>query len=352
MGQPLAALTVLSQRGDAHARAVRGIALAQLGEFDRAKRELTSARGEFARQGETVWATKALAALAEIGLATRDIEFARSHLDATPLRADGDHASASYVDIQRARLYALLGRVDDARALLAAAHDGPAAELARAETAAAAGCFRDAARHATASEAGANPMLAGEARRLRQELNRQAFILHRGGVERRLSLVELEDLDHPYVDTIRRRCGDLDLQRRPGQFELLVGLARGPVTTTNLFGRSNESLQVRLRMEVSRVRRATGFVIEATEMGFVCPGLGLLVPEVDDPLALLADGESWSPRALAAVWGESVRTVERRLREQPGITATGLGRARRYATQRGLAATATRLLLLARADVK
>jgi hypothetical protein len=131
------------------------------------------------------------------------------------------------------------------------------------------------------------------------------------------------------------------------------------VTAASLFGRTNDALTARLRMEITRARQLTGLAIVPANGAFVAPDLGLLLPKAwaagraDDRLqAVLADGEAWSPRALAAVLGESVRTVERRLADlgtASGVAAEGQGRARRYRAATRSVDTATRLLLLSRA---
>lgn len=346
-GHPLAALSAVGLDQDPHAQALRGIALAQLGEFERSKRDLVQALAAFQRDGEVVWTTKALAALAEVGFATRDLDIALRGLDAAPLRRVGDDTSAAYVEIQRIRLLALLGRTTDAKAALAAVGDGPAAALAKAEVAASCGRFGDAVKELEAVGSD-NPLLAGEARRFAAELARPAFYFQLGTNVRRVSLLEVENLRAPYVDTVRRRLGALDLRLRPAELELAIGLARGPVTAATLFGRANESLAVRLRMEVSRLRRSSGLEIVATDSGFVCAPLGLLLPEVPGLEAVLADGEAWPPRAIAAVLGETLRTTQRRLAEATDVVKKGAGRSIRYQLAAGRVGIATRLLLLTR----
>lgn len=346
-GQPLAALSAVGLDQGPHALALRGIALAQLGEFERSKRDLVLALAAFERDGESVWTTKVMAALAEVGFATRDLDIALRGLDAASLRRVGDETSASYVEIQRIRLLALLGRTADAKIALAQVGDGPAAALAKAEVAASCGRFGEAAK-ILAEVKSENPLLAGEARRFAAELARPAFYYQLGTGVRRVSLLEVERLPAPYVDTVRRRLGALDLRLRPAQLELLIGLARGPVTASTLFGRTNESLTARLRMEVSRLRKDSGLEIQATDDGLVCAPLGLLLPEVPGLEAVLADGEAWPPRAIVAVLGETLRTTQRRLAEATDVVKKGAGRSIRYQLAAGRVGIATRLLLLTR----
>lgn len=340
-GNPLEALRRIGVRRDAHALAVRGIALAQLGELDRARDALALALRRFRRAREPIWIVKARAALAEIDWAARDLVGAARRLDSGPLRRIGDLASAAYVDIQKARLLAFVGKGKEAERLLAGVAWGPAAVLARAELLAFRGRFRAAAKLAKELES-PNPLLAGEARRLFRELTRPGF---RYG-ERAVSLADLESIREPYVDTIRKRFGSVDLSRRPVQFELMVALARGPVAPEKLFPAANESHRVRLNMEVSRLRRATGLRIRSTPRGFVMEPVGLLLPGTDPIEALLADGQAWPPRAIAAALGLTVRSVERALADSPRVTSVGRGRSVRYRLRRVGPGIATQLLLL------
>lgn len=338
-GRPLEALAAVADRRDAHGDAIRGIALAQLGEFDRAKRSLSRALRRFRRARESTWIVKAQAALAEIDLACRDLVAASRRLDSRPLREIGDPASAAYVDVQRARLLAMTGRHREAQAVLSSVSWGPAAVLARAELLALQGRFAEAARVRVRST---NPLLAGEADRLRREL--LAPSLRFSG--RPISLVELERIQKPYVDAIRKRFGDLDLSRRPAQFEILLALARGPVTAKKLYPVANESHEARLKVEISRLRRH--LEIRKTRAGYVAD-LGILLPSTDSIEALLADGMEWPPRSIAQALGLTVRSVQRALEESPRVIAVGRGRARRYRLRKGTGIATQLLLLSARA---
>lgn len=338
-GRPLEALAVVAGRRDAHGDAIRGIALAQLGELDRARASLSKALRRFRRAKEPAWIVKAQAALAEVDLAQRDLVGAARRLDSRPLREIGDHDSAAYVDVQRARLLAMLGRTREAERLLASVTWGPAAVLARAELLALQGRFGEAARIRVR---GANPLLVGEGERLRREL--LAPSLRLGG--RPISLVELEKIRKPYVDAVRRRLGDLDLSRRPAQFEILLALARGPVTAKRLYPVANESHDARLKTEISRLRKHVE--IRKTRAGYVAD-LEVLLPASDSIEALLADGAAWPPRAIAQALGRTVRSVQRALEDSTRVVPVGRGRARRYRLRRGTGIATQLLLLSARA---
>lgn len=345
-GQPLPALGHLGPRRDAHALALRGIALAQLGELDRARRALVAALRRFRRARAPLWAAKSAAALAEVDLARRDLVAAERTLDSRPLRALGDAASAAYLDILRARLLGLLRHPAAAEAVLRGVPWGPAAALARAELLARRGRFAAAARVAQSVQT-ENPLLAGEARRLGHELTRPAFTWRHAGCTRTLSLLDVERLHEPYVDAIRRRFGGRSLARTPAAFALLLALARGPVTARRLYGATNDALAARLKVEISRLRRATGLCIRATPRGFETAPIGVLLPATDPIGALLADGAAWPPGAIAAALGRTVRSVERDLARVAGVRAVGRHRNRRYLGARPGTGIATQLLLLA-----
>jgi DNA-binding transcriptional ArsR family regulator len=125
--------------------------------------------------------------------------------------------------------------------------------------------------------------------------------------------------------------------------------------------RVTESHRVRLRVELSRLRRLlAGMVdISATASGFQllarndAPTLLVLPPtsdEVSELLALLQSGEPWSTSALAAALGKSQRSVQRALsalQDDARVTALGRGRAQRWVLTPQTAFTTT-LLLVAR----
>ena len=93
-GDPLGALKRVALRDDASALALRGIAMAQLGDFVRAKALLRRAARAFGPE-EAVARARCVAAEAEIALASRDLGWPARALDAarTTLEAHGDRVT-------------------------------------------------------------------------------------------------------------------------------------------------------------------------------------------------------------------------------------------------------------------
>src|SRR4029434_8464907 len=79
-GDPLGALKRVALRDDAPARALRGIAMAQLGDFARAKALLRSAARAFGPK-QPVAHARCVVAEAEIALVSRDLSWAARTLD-------------------------------------------------------------------------------------------------------------------------------------------------------------------------------------------------------------------------------------------------------------------------------
>src|SRR5580658_1248942 len=96
-GDPLGALKLVALREDAPALALRGIAMAQLGEFVRAKELLRSARRAFTLKEEVARA-RCVVAEAEIALASRDLSWPAQLLDAAraTLETHGDRLNAAH----------------------------------------------------------------------------------------------------------------------------------------------------------------------------------------------------------------------------------------------------------------
>src|SRR5437762_3033390 len=125
-GDPLGALKRVALRGDAPALALRGIAMAQLGDLVRAKALLRSAARAFGPR-EAVARARCVVAEAEIALASRDLGWPAKALDAAraTLEAHGDAANAAHARYLETRRLLLIGRVDEAERKLAALDPAP-----------------------------------------------------------------------------------------------------------------------------------------------------------------------------------------------------------------------------------
>lgn len=119
-GDPLGALNRVALRDDAPALALRGIAMAQLGDFTRAKALVRSAARAFGSK-ETVARARCIVAQAEIALASRDLGWSAKTLDAAraTLEEHGDRVNAAHARYLEARRFLLIGRLDEAERMLA-----------------------------------------------------------------------------------------------------------------------------------------------------------------------------------------------------------------------------------------
>ncbi len=373
-GDPLGALNRVALRDDAPALALRGIAMAQLGDFVRAKALLRRAARAFGPT-EAVARARCVVAEAEIALVSRDLSWSAKELVAARavLERHGDRVNAAYARLLEVRRLLLIGRLDEAERALAALGPAPfppasrtAYELVvagiamrrlRTEAARAAlSRARRAARHARI------PALTAEVERALLTLNAPAARLIADGEERLLRLEEVEALlgsNALVVDACRYAVRDagtvVSLARRPVLFALARALGEAwpqdvprDALVARVFGWkvADESYRARLRVEVGRLRRAlrTQAEIRATKRGFALAPrrareVVVLARPVEDEhaavLALLADGESWSSSALALALGTSQRTVQRALDSLAAagkVQPFGRGRARRWMT--------------------
>ena len=373
-GDPLGALNRVALRDDAPALALRGIAMAQLGEFGRSKELLQQAARAFGPR-EAVARARCVVAEAEVALVSRDLGWPAKTLDAAraTLEARGDLANAAHARILEIRRLLLIGRLDAAeRALAWIAPDTLPPALRATHAMASAGIAvrrirTEAARTAlaraasTAREAGI-PALTAEVESAARNLDAPAARLVARGEEHLLRLAEVETLlasGKLIVDACRyvvREGGIVaPLATRPVLFALARALGEawpGDVSRDELIARAfrgkeaDESHRARLRVEIGRLRGALGDLagVHATEHGFALAprrarDIAVLAPPVDDRnaavLALLADGESWSSSALALALGASQRTVQRALDALAGagkVESYGRGRARRWIT--------------------
>lgn len=371
-GDPLAALKCVALRDDAPALALRGTALAQLGDFERAKILLRRAARAFGA-AEPVARARCAVAEAEIALASRDLAWptqAMAAAEAT-LAAHGDHANAAHARLLEARRLLLVGQIDAAARCLDTLDPSPlppalraAHELALAGIAMRrihAGVARDALQHARRAALRAGiPALVAEVESMLRELDAPAARRVRHGESRMLRVDEVEALlasPALVVDGCRHAAhhagNTIPLATRPVLFALLRMLAEAwpddvsrDAMVANAFRlrETDESARARLRVELGRLRKVLRPLAEvrATPRGFaLAPRHAREVVVLARPaeeqhatlLALLADGESWSSSALATAIGNSQRKVQRALVSLAAhgkINAMGRGRARRW----------------------
>ncbi|KWA14716.1 DNA-binding protein [Burkholderia cepacia] len=385
-GDALGALNRIALRDDAPALALRGIAMAQLGDFERARTLVRGAARAFGTR-EAVARARCVVAEAEIALASRDLRWPTRALDAAcaTLDAHGDRANAAHARYLGVRRLLLVGQLDDAERMLAnldpaplpaasrAAHELIAAGIAmrRIRTQAARAALVRA--RAAARDAGIAALTA-EIDTAARVLDAPAARLIARGTSRLVQLDEVETLfasNALVVDACRHTVRDarttVSLARRPVLFVLARALGEAwpaDVSRNALVAaafrakHADESHRARLRVEIGRLRAVLRPLanIVATPRGFALEPLGIretvvLARPVDDRhaavLALLADGEAWSSSALALALGASQRTVQRALdvlAEADKVQALGRGRARRWTTP-PLPGFATTLLL-------
>ena len=371
-GDALGALKRVALRDDPPALALRGIAMAQLGEHPRARELLRRAARRFGAH-ETVARARCVVAEAEVALAMRDLKGSTRPLAtaATTLAVHADHANARQALLISARRQLLLGRLHEAAQTLArldthalspslAAVAGlVSAELAlrslRIDDARAALAYA----HAAASHARV-PALQAEVTQALALLEQPAARRLSPDGERLLRLDEVANLETRsalVVDGCRRGlgCGPhwQSLARRPVLFSLARALARawpGDADRDALIAdafrtrRPDETHRARLRVEIGRLRALVKSMarIEATARGFALKPLDghevvLLAPPIDGDqaslVALLSDGSAWSTSALALALDASQRTVQRALAElqaQGRVRAIGQARAMRW----------------------
>jgi tetratricopeptide (TPR) repeat protein len=373
-GDPLGALKRVALRNDAPALALRGIAMAQLGDFARAKELLRNAARAFGTK-EPVARARCIVAEAEIALASRDLARSAKMLDAAraTLEAHGDRLNAGFARYLEVRRLLLIGRLDQAECKLAdldpslfspasrTFHELVIAGIAmrRLRTKEARTALARAER--AAHEAGI-PALMAEVEAAARILNTPAARVISRGQEHLLMLEDVGRLlasKAIIVDACRNFVHHADivvsLARRPVLFALARALGEawpGDVTRDLLLSRAfgarfvDESHRARLRVEIGRLRGKLSKLadITATERGFaLVPQRGREVvvlarpveEEHGDVLAFLTDGESWSSSALAIALGASQRTVQRALdtlAAEGKVQSFGRARSRRWIT--------------------
>jgi hypothetical protein len=386
LGDPLGALKRVALRDDAPALALRGIAMAQLGDLGRAKTLLRSAARAFGPK-EALARARCVVAEAEIALVSRDLGQSTKVLESAraTLEAHGDRVNAAHARYIVIRRLLLIGHLDEAERMLAdlavlplsaaskTVHElvlaGIAVRRLRTRVARAA-----LARARSAARRAGIPALTAEVEIASRVLATPAARLIAPGVQQQLLLGEVEALlasNALVVDACRhvvRQKGTLvSLAKRPVLFALLRGLGEAwpaDVPRDELVARAfrlklaDESHRARLRVEVARLRTLLRTLadVRATKRGFAlvpCSArkvvvLARLVEEKHAAvLGVLADGESWSSSALALALATSQRTVQRALDSLAAagkVQSFGHGRTRRWMTPPAPGFTTTLLL--------
>jgi tetratricopeptide (TPR) repeat protein len=376
-GDAFGALKRVALRDDAPALALRGIAMAQLGDLARARSLLRDAARAFGAAA-AVPRARCIVAEAEVAFASRDLGWSPAALDdaRATLEAHGDRANAAHARHLEARRLLLLGRVDDAEGALDTidardvARLPPALRAVHHLTLAGIAMRRLRAReahaaleraHEAAREAGI-PALGAEVEEAWRTLRAPAARIVGHGDDRSLLLGDVEALLASralVVDACREAVRDeaamVSLATRPVLFALARALGEawpGDVPRDALIARAfgsrftDASHRARLRVEVARLRTALRGIagVVATARGFALAPrrasevVVIALPVEDEHarlVALLADGESWSSSALALALGTSQRTVQRALDDLAAsgrVQSYGRGRARRWIT--------------------
>jgi hypothetical protein len=371
-GDPFGALNRVALRDDAPALALRGIAMAQLGDLERARALLRRAAKAFGTR-EAVARARCIVAESEIALVTRDLGWPVKTLEAAQatLLRHGDVVNAAHARHLVARRFLLTGQLSEAEHAIAdldvsmfppasrAAFELVVAGIAlrRLHTRAA----RDAVARATlAAESAGIASLLAEVERASMILDTPAARLIGGGTERPLLLEDVEAIlasDALVIDAcrnaVRQSGASFSLATRPVLFALTRALGEAwpddvarDVLLARAFGAKfvDDSHRARLRVEIGRLRvalrrtagiRATkrGFALEPHRAGEVLVLARPIEEEHASLLALLDDGEAWSTSALAVALGASQRTLQRALEalaREGKVQPFGRGRARRW----------------------
>ena len=373
-GDPLGALKRVALRDDAPALALRGIAMAQLGDHVRAKALLRSAARAFGPK-EAVARARCVVAEAEVALASRDLGWSAKALYAARATLDehGDRVNAAHARYLEVRRLLLIGCLDEAERTLGALDAAllpPASRAVHELVVAGIAMRRIQTKKARAALARAEraarhagiPALTAEVESASLVLNTPAARLIARGEERLVLLEDVETLLASkafVVDACRHVVRDeskvISLAKRPVLFALARALAEAwpadvprDALVARAFGlkHADESLRARLRVEVGRLRTMLRTLadVSATKRGFALAPrrareVVVLARPVEEKhaavLAFLADGESWSSSALALALGASQRTVQRALDSLAAthkVQSFGRGRARRWMT--------------------
>ena len=373
-GDPLGALNRIALRNDAPSLALRGIAMAQLGDLAKAKTLLRNAVRGFGPR-EAVARARCVVAEAEIALVSRDLNWPSKTLAAAraTLEKHGDLANAAHAGHIEARRLLLLGRLDEAERTLAEVVTSPlppASQAVRELVGAGIAIRRLKTKHARAAldraaraaRLAGIPALAAEVESANLVLDTPAARLIARGKEHTVLLGQVEALAaskalvvDAFHHTVRKGGVVVSLGTRPVLFALARPLAQAwpaDVSREALMAAAfharhvDESHRARLRVEIGRLRAKLKPLadVRATKQGFALVPrktreVVVLARPVEEKhatvLALLSDGEPWSSSALALALGTSARTVQRALEEltrSNKVQSFGHGRARRWMT--------------------
>ncbi|WIG55327.1 MAG: Malic enzyme [Rhodanobacteraceae bacterium] len=372
LGDPLGALKRVALRDDAPALALRGIAMAQLGDFERAKALVRRAERAFGAR-ESVARARCVLAEAEIALASRELGSPARRLEAAraTLEAHGDRINAAHARYLAIRRLLLIGRVDEAERALAETNVASLPPALRAIHELSIGGIairriharaarKALARAGSAARQAGIPALTAEVETLARALDAPAARRVSRGASRLLNLEQVEALlasEDLVVDAcrcvVRDARSQVPLASRPVLFALARMLAeawptdapRNDLIAIAFRTRyADETHRARLRVEIGRLRRALRAMadVRATVRGFELVPRGardvvVLARPVEEKhaavLAVLSDGEAWSSSALAMALGISQRVVQRALdalAESGKVQALGRGRSRRW----------------------
>ena len=384
----LGALRLIGRREDPEALALRGVAMAQLGEDRDAQKLLARAERGLARTDARMHA-RVVAARGEVALGMRDLALAGRLLEEAEAALGDDRLNRTFVRLLRVRRLLLLGRIEEAHPLVSMDLRGAPsrlqvlAELLRADVAARRLRVLEAeaalARARKATRTAALPPLMAQVERFAADFSAPVARIIRDRTFALATLADVVSLARSkglVVDGCRRelRLGQVtvSLATRPVLFalaetlgEAAPGAASRALLMERAFGarRPNESLRARLRVEVGRLRRALAPLamnVVPTPEGFALTGdsdamrVIVVLPPADGEasllLALLRGGEAWSSSSLASASRLGQRAVQRALAELKDagkVDAHGAGRSRRWVA-RPPEGFATTLLLAGR----
>lgn len=371
-GDFFCALNRVALRDDAPALALRGIAMAQLGDLETAKILLRKAARAFGAK-QPLSKARCILAEMEIAFAMRDLDGSASQLETAQkvLEQHSDSINAAYARHLRARLLLLFGHLDEAETLINTINQdlfSPAFKAAHELVVAGIAIRRIRTQDAKAALARAYeaackaniPSLFSEIENALKILQTPAArVLSPTGDQ----LVVLEDVEKILASSalvvdacrylVRYKTQVVSLASRPIFFKLAVALAEAwpqDISRDQLVRiafrhkQIDKTLRARLRVEIGRLRAeiATLADIKATPDGFILvPSYASELILLGQPirenhgeiLAMLADGEAWASSALAMALGISQRTAQRALESLASagkVQSIGRGQARRW----------------------